>query len=59
MNVGPMLNGYSKGALTGAGMVLWKGREMYATGEIDEYEFMDYISRGYALTQTTEILYRH
>ncbi|KAJ5141685.1 hypothetical protein N7526_002680 [Penicillium atrosanguineum] len=46
LNVGPMLNGYSKGALTGAGSVLWKGREMYATGEIDEYEFMDYISRG-------------
>lgn len=46
LNVGPMLNGYSKGDLTGAGMVLWKGREMYATGEIDEYEFMDYISRG-------------
>lgn len=50
MNVGPMLNGYSKGKLTGAGMVLWKGREMYATGEIDEYEFMDYISRGWVFT---------
>jgi dihydroxy-acid dehydratase len=46
LNVGPMLNGYSKGALTGAGSVAWKGREMYAKGEIDEYEFMDYISRG-------------
>lgn len=41
-----MLNGYDKGALTGAGSVLWKGREMYATGEIDESQFMDYISTG-------------
>lgn len=46
MNVGPMLNGYSKEALTGAGTVLWHGRELYATGDIDENEFMDYIARG-------------
>lgn len=46
MNVGPMLNGYSKGALTGAGTVLWHGRELFATGDIDEHEFMDYIARG-------------
>ncbi|KAJ5586807.1 Aconitase/3-isopropylmalate dehydratase swivel [Penicillium hispanicum] len=46
LNVGPMLNGYSKSALVGAGSVVWKGREMYATGEIDEDEFMDYIARG-------------
>ncbi|KAL4892886.1 dihydroxy-acid/6-phosphogluconate dehydratase [Aspergillus ambiguus] len=46
LNVGPMLNGYSNGALTGAGSVLWKGREMYAAGDIDENEFMDYVSRG-------------
>ncbi|KAJ5663187.1 L-arabonate dehydratase [Penicillium longicatenatum] len=46
LNVGPMLNGYSEGALAGAGTVLWKGRELYATGEIDDGEFMDYISRG-------------
>lgn len=46
LNVGPMLNGYSNGALTGAGSVLWKGRELYASGAIDENEFMDYISRG-------------
>ncbi|KAJ5385183.1 hypothetical protein N7517_003094 [Penicillium concentricum] len=46
MNVGPMLNGYSKEALTGAGTVLWHGRELFATGEIDENEFMDYIARG-------------
>lgn len=46
MNVGPMLNGYSRASLTGAGSVLWKGRELYATGEIDEHEFMEYVSRG-------------
>lgn len=47
MNVGPMLNGYDKSTLVGSGAVLWKGREMYAAGEIDEHEFMDYISRRY------------
>jgi dihydroxy-acid dehydratase len=45
MNVGPMLNGYAKGTLVGSGAVLWKGREMYATGEINEDQFMDYISQ--------------
>ncbi|KAF4980213.1 hypothetical protein FZEAL_3724 [Fusarium zealandicum] len=46
LNVGPMLNGYSDGALTGSGSVIWKGREMFATGEIDEHEMIDYVSRG-------------
>ncbi|KAM5349908.1 hypothetical protein ACJ41O_006413 [Fusarium nematophilum] len=46
LNVGPMLNGYSDGVLTGSGSCIWKGREMYATGEIDEHEFLDYVSRG-------------
>ena len=47
MNVGPMLNGYVKSELAGSGMVLWKGREMYAAGEINEEELVDYVSRGY------------
>lgn len=47
MNVGPMLNGYDKSTLVGSGAVLWKGREMYAAGDIDEHEFMDYISRRF------------
>lgn len=46
MNVGPMMNGYVKNDLAGSGMVVWKGREMYATGEINKDEFIDYISRG-------------
>ncbi|TQB73497.1 hypothetical protein MPDQ_005807 [Monascus purpureus] len=32
--------------LAGSGMVVWKGREMYATGEINKEEFIDYVSRG-------------
>ncbi|PLN75939.1 dihydroxy-acid and 6-phosphogluconate dehydratase [Aspergillus taichungensis] len=46
LNVGPMLNGYVKSELAGSGMVLWKGREMYAAGEINEAELVDYVSRG-------------
>ncbi|KAF9892513.1 hypothetical protein FE257_001622 [Aspergillus nanangensis] len=46
MNVGPMLNGYVKNELAGSGMVVWTGREMYAAGEIDKGEFIDYISSG-------------
>lgn len=42
-----MLNGYLKNdELAGSGMVVWKGREMYAAGEINREEFVDYISRG-------------
>ncbi|KAK1139829.1 hypothetical protein N8T08_011155 [Aspergillus melleus] len=46
LNVGPMLNGYVKNELAGSGMVVWKGREMYAAGEINQEEFIDYVSRG-------------
>lgn len=46
LNVGPMLNGYVKDGLAGSGMVVWKGREMYAAGEIDQEEYVDYVSRG-------------
>ena len=42
-----MINGYLKNELTGSGMVVWKGREMYATGEMNREQFVDYISRGY------------
>ena len=41
-----MLNGYVKNELSGSGMVVWKGREMYATGEIDKEGFIDYVSSG-------------
>ncbi|KAA8648213.1 hypothetical protein EYZ11_007549 [Aspergillus tanneri] len=46
LNVGPMLNGYVKNERAGSGMVVWKGREMYAAGEITREEFIDYVSRG-------------
>ncbi|KAJ5812902.1 hypothetical protein N7447_009925 [Penicillium robsamsonii] len=46
LNVGPMLNGYLKNELAGSGMVVWKGREMYAAGEMNREEFMDYVARG-------------
>ncbi|KAB8277769.1 putative dihydroxy acid dehydratase [Aspergillus minisclerotigenes] len=46
LNVGPMLNGYVKKDLAGSGMVLWTGREMYAAGEINKEEFIDYVSKG-------------
>lgn len=42
-----MLNGYVKDDLAGSGMVVWKGREMYAAGEINREEYIDYVSRGY------------
>lgn len=42
-----MLNGYVKNSLAGSGMVVWKGREMYAAGEIGKEGFIDYVSRGY------------
>jgi dihydroxyacid dehydratase/phosphogluconate dehydratase len=50
LNVGPMLNGYLKNDLAGSGMVVWKGREMYAAGEMNREEFMDYVARGYVST---------
>lgn len=46
MNVGPMLNGYMQNKLAGSGMVVWEGRELYAAGEIDKEQFVDYISKG-------------
>lgn len=42
-----MLNGYVKTQLAGSGSVVWKGREMYAAGEINKDEFMEYVASGY------------
>lgn len=46
MNVGPMLNGYSRNDRTGSGTVLWKAREMHAAGEIDEAELVSMVTKG-------------
>jgi dihydroxy-acid dehydratase len=41
LSVGPMLNGWWKGARAGSGTVIWKAREQLAAGEIDTDEFME------------------
>lgn len=41
-----MVNGYIKEKHAGSGMVTWKGREMFAAGEINSEEFVDYVSKG-------------
>lgn len=46
LNVGPMLNGYDKKDLVGAGTVVWKARELHAAGEIDDNGLIDLVTRG-------------
>ncbi len=41
---GPMLNGWFGGRRTGSGTIVWKAREMLATGEIDEAEFVEVVA---------------
>ena len=58
LSVGPMLNGYFKGQRTGSGTIIWKARELLATGEIDDDGFMDLVassapSTGYCNTMGT------
>ena len=40
LSVGPMLNGWHKGERTGSGTIVWKARELLATGKIDETGFI-------------------
>src|SRR5437762_687645 len=40
LSVGPMLNGWHKGERTGSGTILWKARQLLATGRIDRTGFM-------------------
>ena len=44
LSVGPMLNGYYRGERTGSGTIVWKARELLATGEIDDDGFMDLVA---------------
>ncbi|MEM9851393.1 MAG: dihydroxy-acid dehydratase, partial [Pseudomonadota bacterium] len=58
LSVGPMLNGWYKGQRTGSGTIVWKARELHATGEIDDQEFIDLVSSsapsvGYCNTMGT------
>ncbi len=41
---GPMLNGWFNGERTGSGTIIWKARELLATGEIDDAGFMDLVA---------------
>lgn len=58
LSVGPMLNGFYRGKRTGSGTIIWKARELLATGEIDYEGFMDLVassatSVGYCNTMGT------
>jgi dihydroxy-acid dehydratase len=58
LSVGPMLNGWYKGERTGSGTIVWKARELLATGEIDYQGFVKLVassapSTGYCNTMGT------
>jgi xylonate dehydratase len=58
LSVGPMLNGWFKGARTGSGTIIWKARELFAKGEIDYPGFIKLVtsstqSTGYCNTMGT------
>jgi dihydroxy-acid dehydratase len=58
LSVGPMLNGWHKGERTGSGTIVWKAREMLASGEIDQDGFVRLVassapSTGYCNTMGT------
>lgn len=58
LSVGPMLNGWHRGERTGSGTIVWKARELLASGEIDYDGFMDVVassapSVGYCNTMGT------
>lgn len=58
LSVGPMLNGWHKGERTGSGTIVWKARELLASGEIDDEGFVRLVassapSTGYCNTMGT------
>ncbi|KAI0868705.1 dihydroxy-acid dehydratase [Hypoxylon argillaceum] len=46
LNVGPMLNGWTKGERMGSGTVVWQARELHAAGHIDDDQVMDMVASG-------------
>ncbi|KAK3653723.1 hypothetical protein LTR22_011101 [Elasticomyces elasticus] len=46
LNVGPMLNGSDRKTLIGSGTVVWKARELHATGELDDTGVFDMVTKG-------------
>ena len=58
LSVGPMLNGWHKGARTGSGTIIWQARELLAKGELDTQGFIKLVassapSPGYCNTMGT------
>ena len=58
LSVGPMLNGWYKGQRTGSGTIVWRARELLASGEIDGQGFLKLVassapSTGYCNTMGT------
>ena len=58
LTVGPMLDGWWKGRLTGSGTIVWEGRKLHAEGKLDYNEFMEMVassapSVGYCNTMGT------
>ncbi|KAJ2965844.1 hypothetical protein NUW58_g10809 [Xylaria curta] len=46
LNVGPMLNGWTKGERMGSGTVVWQARELHAAGLIDDDTVTDMVASG-------------
>ena len=44
LNSGPMLNGWYKGERTGSGTIVWKARELMASGQIGYQEFLKLVA---------------
>ncbi len=44
LSVGPMLNGWFRGERTGSGTIVWKARQLYATGEINYTQMIDIVA---------------
>src|SRR3546814_12857777 len=54
LSVGPMLNGWFKGARTGSGTIVWKARELLAAGEIDYQGFIRLVASSAPSTRSEE-----
>jgi dihydroxy-acid dehydratase len=46
LSVGPMLNGWHEGKRVGSGSIIWKARELLATGQIDAQAFTRMVTAG-------------
>lgn len=44
LSVGPMLNGWHRGARVGSGTIIWQARQRMAAGEIDYAQFLELVS---------------